>query len=344
VADRDNSVASLVESTFTGIINDNMPGMINDRYRHNLKSYGALGEMRYGREDLMERAISFLSVFPDARVTIGKTLWAEDSPAEYRVSTRWRLDAHHRGNGAYGVPTGNAVGFTGITNAHVCDGRICEQWTEYDRRTLVRQICDESEYLTARLTRNAESWFSLPFGEVERARGQLPPETRPEALTIPSGNSTEESLTMNLLHEIWNRRLVGAVDRYYAKSCLVHAASGEEVEGHEDLQAYILSLMAPFPDLALLVDDLILQDGSAGHSDAAVRWSLVGTHRGHGRYGEPTGARVRITGITHQTILGGQVTEEWTEFGDLDLMERLARARCVEAGPNAETLGGTLNG
>ena len=57
----------------------------------------------------------------------------------------------------------------------------------------------------------------------------------------------------------------------------------------------------------------------------AVRWTLLGTHEGHGIYGRPTGKRVRILGISHQHVRDGKFVAEWTVFDELALMAQMYR-------------------
>ncbi len=50
-------------------------------------------------------------------------------------------------------------------------------------------------------------------------------------------------------------------------------------------RTYILSLLSPFPDLAVYVDHFCaLQDGSERYR-TATRWTMMGTHTGPGNYG-----------------------------------------------------------
>jgi len=57
----------------------------------------------------------------------------------------------------------------------------------------------------------------------------------------------------------------------------------------------------------------------------SVRWSAIGTHRGHGIYGAPTGRRAFIWGLSQHRVVGQQIVEEWTAFNELDLMQQLWR-------------------
>jgi predicted ester cyclase len=57
----------------------------------------------------------------------------------------------------------------------------------------------------------------------------------------------------------------------------------------------------------------------------SVRWSIVGTHRGYGLYGSPTGRRVHVWGITQHHLMGGRIQEEWTLFNEFEVMQQIYR-------------------
>ncbi len=57
----------------------------------------------------------------------------------------------------------------------------------------------------------------------------------------------------------------------------------------------------------------------------ATRWSILGTHTGPGIYGEPTGRRVAMWGITQHVIRSGKIVEEWTTWNEFDVMQQIFR-------------------
>jgi hypothetical protein len=56
---------------------------------------------------------------------------------------------------------------------------------------------------------------------------------------------------------------------------------------------------------------------------SSVRWSAVGTHRGFGIYGKPTGRRVYLWGITQHRIVNGRIVEEWMLFNEFEVMQQI---------------------
>jgi predicted ester cyclase len=361
----DFDIQEFIKSTFTRIWNDKLVGTVYERYMHNAAVYGALGRMEYGRDRLVEKIIFFLAEFPDTEITVEDCITSGERGAAGKVFCRWTLRAHHTGEGIYGSPAGNPVEFTGITCCTVKDRRITEQWDEWDRRSLLRQLrIDEKEFIYSRLEQGrgnidppgapspgpAELCFPAPpdpvsrvWGEVARLSGQDAPDvpsvgtseggaSPAEPPPPPSSAAEADTFIRALYQHIWNLRNIGMVDQYYSGDVTVHGPSGRIVDGRDELKTYILSMLAPFPDAALFLDDLFLSSGTAGGPiQAAVRWSIAGTHRRHGRYGPPTGISLRITGLSMLKIKNGTVTEELTEFGEFELVRRLEQKRLIDA-------------
>ena len=57
----------------------------------------------------------------------------------------------------------------------------------------------------------------------------------------------------------------------------------------------------------------------------SVRWSALGSHRGFGPYGQPTGKEVHIWGINQWVIEDGVVQKEWMLFNEFGVLLQLCR-------------------
>jgi SnoaL-like polyketide cyclase len=74
--------------------------------------------------------------------------------------------------------------------------------------------------------------------------------------------------------------------------------------------------MTAFPDLRVLMDDLVPRGGGA-----VYRWTLLGTNTGPGGSGQ----RVRISGFEEWTIGGdGLIAESVGSFDEADYQRQLA--------------------
>jgi len=77
----------------------------------------------------------YREAFPDAQITV------EDQVAEGdKVATRWSARGTHQGELLGVGPTGNQVQITGISISRIEDGRIAEDWIDYDALGMMQQI------------------------------------------------------------------------------------------------------------------------------------------------------------------------------------------------------------
>ena len=89
-----------------------------------------------GVESAKQFAASYREAFPDLQSTI------EDQVAEGdKVVTRFTSRGTHQGESEdFGPPTGNRIEVTGITFEHFADGKIVEDWTNFDALGLLQQL------------------------------------------------------------------------------------------------------------------------------------------------------------------------------------------------------------
>jgi steroid delta-isomerase-like uncharacterized protein len=88
-----------------------------------------------GIEGLRQFATMLGTAFPDAHETI------EDQVAEGNKEVhRWIIRGTHQGEFLGIPPTGKQVSVTGITVAHIAEGKIAEEWTSADMMGLLQQL------------------------------------------------------------------------------------------------------------------------------------------------------------------------------------------------------------
>jgi predicted ester cyclase len=90
----------------------------------------------HGPEAAKQSAAMYRQAFPDLEATI------EDQVAEGdKVVTRFSSRGTHQGQTeAFGPPTGNRVEVTGITIERFSEGKIVEDWTNFDALGLMQQL------------------------------------------------------------------------------------------------------------------------------------------------------------------------------------------------------------
>ena len=123
----------------------------------------------------------------------------------------------------------------------------------------------------------------------------------------------------------WNWRNLSTIDRAYAPNVRWMGPTDRRLQGRGDLKSFVLSMLATFPDLAVSVDDVYWMGNEADGYLVSVRWSALGTHRGHGVYGAPTGRRVALWGISQHRIEQGRIAQEWTLFNEFEVLQQILR-------------------
>jgi hypothetical protein len=158
------------------------------------------------------------------------------------------------------------------------------------------------------------------FGEPAR----LPGQGKPEHLPPPQGDGFDvEDFLRRCYHSVWNWRLIGKMTEAYASNVRFYGVTDRALYGVGELQSFVLSLLAMFPDLAFYVDDLYWMGNDREGYTTSTRWSIVGTHTGPGVYGPPTGRRIAMWGITQHVIRDGRITEEWMTWNEFDVLQQL---------------------
>ncbi|NDJ60382.1 MAG: ester cyclase [Chloroflexi bacterium] len=295
-------------------------GYIYHYYKHNTVVHTSDSDI-YGRERVVVGTLQALAAFPDRRLYGDDVIWGREPDGAYYSSHRITHAGRNSGHSIYGPPTNRQVRYSAIADCLVKANQIIEEWLVRDELLLINQLGLDAHAL-ARSLAEAEAHIGQTLtipGEAERLRGQLPP-TPAQAVT-PDDDLA--GWVRAGFHAIWNWRLLNTVDDYYAETLVAQSASGRWLHGRGSYKAYVLSLLAAFPDLVLRVEHVCAIPESDGSMRVAVRWRMQGTHTGPGVYGKPTGKPIQIIGITHQQILGGRVVQEWTLFDEFALLKQL---------------------
>ena len=129
--------------------------------------------------------------------------------------------------------------------------------------------------------------------------------------------------------QIWDKKLVGMIYEYYQKDAVIHAGAGKKVEGAQAIVEDTLTRQSAFPDIKIVVLDVIW----SGNKEEGYRTSMpsymVGTNTKPSIYGPPTGKK-----LTRENNLGvanclvkkvdgkWQYVEEWSQY-DTEAMKRV---------------------
>lgn len=296
-------------------------GLIYTHYLHNCVVHTSSGQI-YGRDEVVAGTIQAIAAFPDRRLYGDEVIWTGDDEVGYYSSHRLTHVGHNTGYSAYGPPTGRRVAYNAIANCLVKENRIVEEWLIRDELSLVRQLGFNVPAMVKQMVKLDQERGIQTYvpGEVERLQGQLPPMIMPAQTT--EGFDIDYFIR-RAFHEVWNWRLLNKIDEYYAVNYQAYMASDRHLYGLGDLKAFILSIMSPFPDIALTVDHVCWTGNAEEGYRVATRWTMMGTHSGPGIYGKPTGKRIRIMGTSHQLLKQEKIVQEWTLFDEFALLKQI---------------------
>ena len=298
-------------------------GYIYDTYSQSSHVYDDYG-LQYGSEKIVADTVHTINAIPDIRLFADEIIWAGNDEVGFHTSHRTVIKGHNSGYSRYGPPTGAPVFLWCIANCVSLENVIFAEWVTYDTANLIRQLGLDLPTMARKLGNELgeRAFEDERFGEAERLRGQGAPEHK--LPSSESGFDVEEFIRRNW-HNMWNRRSIKQVQESYHRSLLFRGATGRVFYGRGEYQSFVLGMLAMFPDAMLQIDDIYWMGNDDDGYLVSVRWSLVGTHRGVGIYGAPTGRRISMWGIAQQQIERGVITKEWLLFNEFAVMQQIYR-------------------
>ncbi len=304
-------------------------GLIYTHYLHNVKIHGADG-WSVGRDRVVGDTVQKLAAFPDRRTLAESVVWTGDDQHGFYTSHIAYSVEHNTGPSVYGPPTGRRVMRAAIALCFIKANLICEEWVLLDDLGVIRQLGLDVDETVARFARRDAAQPPQNYGDTEHRLGQYAPEPYPQK--APSGAGFDvDGFVRRSYHEIWNRRMFNVLRDVCHANMEFHGPDRRELYGRGDYTAFVLSLLAAFPDARFAIDQLYWNEDGQGGYRTSMRWSLIGTHEGYGIYGEPTGLHFRLWGLTQHLIKDGQFVEEWTLFNEFALLKKLYLARQAPA-------------
>ncbi|MEV8565177.1 ester cyclase [Streptomyces sp. NPDC051322] len=304
-------------------------GYIYDTYAPGCRLHDDSG-LKIGVEPLISGTMASIHAFPDCRHYADEVIWAGDDRDGFVTSHRAQNIGTHTGDWQWGPATGKALRTWVMANCEVVENEITEEWVLYNTAAKLSQLgIDVRE--AARSFGNAGGLDPLSdrtLGDIDRLVGGRKPLPYPRSRH--DNGFDVDHLVRALFHDVYNRRVLSAIDRAYAPNARWYGPSNRSGYGRADVRGMARGLLATFPDLGLQVDEVYWMGNEADGFRVSVRWTAVGTHRGHALYGRPTGRRVYLWGLSQLYLSHGRITEDWMLFNEFDVLAQLLRDDPVE--------------
>ena len=149
------------------------------------------------------------------------------------------------------------------------------------------------------------------------------------ALPVPELNidPTVTSDTAELLFASWNEQngeppqFPNMTEDYISPGWMLRLGGNPNLVsmyGHAGWNAWASFFFAAYPDFAVTIDDLVVEDDLA-----VVRYTVTGTHTGEYPGVETLGNSIEVGGTNILRIVDGQNTEIWQSFDMLLLMQQM---------------------
>ena len=130
---------------------------------------------------------------------------------------------------------------------------------------------------------------------------------------------TNKALIRRHFDAIWNQGQLAVADEIVAPTYLSHFPLPGQPPGIAGFKYAVQLLRTSFPDLQIIVEDLIAEGDKV-----VARLTAYGTHRATFRGIAPTGRAVKWAGIRIFRIADGKIVEHWANWDDLGLIQQLS--------------------
>ena len=270
------------------------------------------GGVLRGAEAVVQSTLETLNEFPDRRLLGEDVVWSGDEDAGFYSSHRILSTMHHLGDGRFGTATGRPVMARTIADCAVRENQVYDEWLVRDQGAIARQLGQTPRDLAA-------AWLAAERAAPAAAE---PPSVYPGHMA----DGPAAARYGDGLRRIWGDAEVAAVAELYHPAAALALPGGVSSAGHDGMERFCLGYLAALPGAAFDIEHLILREDAGQPARLAARWTLSGTHDGHGAYGAPTGAPVRVMGISQAHLVDGQIVAEWVLVDEVAVWQQILRA------------------
>jgi hypothetical protein len=273
-----------------------------------------------GMEVVTQNTVASLASYADRVVLAEDVIWSEDAPGEFYSSHRISSRSTHFGDEPLiGAATMRGTGVTTIADCKVIANRIVEEWLVRDNATALWQVgADPRTIAVAAAAADREGdqsrhdWrreaiaATRTAGDVEIAERHP---AAPLAAMLRSAFADDmygdaAAMLSPAVEVRWPSRRHG-FGRGYWIGCLMQLANGLH---HRAFRCeHVAARPLPHGDIAV-----------------ALRWSMAGTHKGTGVWGEPSGRELWLLAVSHYRLRGGLVVEDATVFDEVSVLRQIA--------------------
>ena len=227
-------------------------GVIYDTYANNCLVHSS-DSTSTGASGIIANPLMTLHAFPDRRLMAEDVMWSEDSPGVFLSSHRILSTGTNLGDSNFGPVTGKKVYFRTIADCACTKNKIFEEWLVRDNLWIVQQLDLNPWELPAKMAAGQPA--KQVYGRDECMEGQLIPEA------YRAKDSSVGEQVLELLNEVYNRKLINRICDFYADNAVVHSICNQDQIDHDEIQGAVISLLSSFPNARMIVESWEIYDG-----------------------------------------------------------------------------------
>ncbi len=273
-----------------------------------------------GAEAVVQSTIGALASSSDRQVIGEDVIWSHDHDGRLYSSHRLTSQMTHMGDDAVlGPATFLPIGATTIADCAVIENRIVEEWLVRDNGRAVLQV-GKSPWAVAQAQASADcegdqhrhDWRAAAIAAI-RSSDNIPVELGHPAVAV-----------IAMLRRALAEDMMGEAAQCLSSVAEVRWPTGRIGVGRGYWIGCVTQLRAMLHNCAFAAQHVAARPNPDGSVAVAVRWSLVGQHRGLGPWGPPSGRELLIIAVSHYRIEQGLITEDVTVFDELAVLRQVA--------------------
>jgi predicted ester cyclase len=279
--------------------------------------------LQRGNRKIIADTYQTTGAFSDIQLLADEIVWAGNDETGYHTSHRTIIRGTNDGPSRFGPATGRVVDVLVIANCVALDNRIFLEHVLYNSSSMLRQLGYDLQHQVAALCVKPPAGWPRETGTWHALRSAARP-LHPISVAEPIDGFDVDRFLRDAFIGLWNRRDLGVLARSYAAGFSFRGPTDRAFIGTGSYPRMLGEIFAAFPDLHAQMDEVYWMGNERDGFLTSERWSAEATHTGTGLYGEPSGRRVQIWGITQHQIVGGRIVAEWMLFNELDIMMQIA--------------------
>ena len=145
---------------------------------------------------------------------------------------------------------------------------------------------------------------------------------------MSSATDSNKEIARRFMEDCWNQGKMDAFSELVSNDCRYHDSVFPSIQsGLDNIRQHIGNCRNGFPDLHFTIEDMIAEG-----NEVVIHWKASGTHKGQFLGMQPTNRNATVSGTSINRIDNGKITEQWSDWNLMSLMEQLGMSMATSGG------------